>query len=179
MSYRLVDHGPEPPTYTSPPQEIVPGLYFADLFSLVNSAELRALGTYDIAAARDCEGTYPRDAELAYVDEPATLFALAAVRRAGRPVLVHCDGTGEGVDFAVALLVMTDRSPVDDAFAKIKDKFPYITLRSTSRRQLCGFEEMLMEEQKKKARLHDHMASAAQEMRQNVWGLLSKHLKAP
>ena len=51
--------GPEPPTYPLPPEEIAPGLYFADLFSLVNPAELYALGIYNIAAARNCEGSYP------------------------------------------------------------------------------------------------------------------------
>jgi len=95
--------GPEPPTYPHPPEETAPRLYFADLFSLVDPAGLRARGIYDIAVARNCDGSYPRDAECAYVDEPTTLFALADVRRSGHPVLVHCDGTGEGVDFARAL----------------------------------------------------------------------------
>ncbi len=64
--------GPEPPTYPLPPEEIAPGLYFADLFSLVNPAELHARGIYSIAATRNCEGSYPRDAECAYIDEPTT-----------------------------------------------------------------------------------------------------------
>ena len=169
--------GPEPPTYPLPPEEIAPGLFFADLFSLVNPAELRARGIYNVAAARSCDGSYPRDAEWAYVDEPTTLFALAEVRRSGYPVLVHCDGTGEGVDFITALLVMSDRLSVDEAIEKVVQKFPYISLRPTSRRQLVGFEEMLMEAERKKARLYDHMTSAGQEIRQNMHGLLSKYLR--
>ena len=50
-----------------------------------------------------------------YIDEPATLFALADVPRSDQPMLVHCDGTGEGVDFVIALLVISDRMPVDKA----------------------------------------------------------------
>ncbi|KAI0254423.1 hypothetical protein BJV78DRAFT_917450 [Lactifluus subvellereus] len=169
--------GPEPPTYPLPPEEIAPGLFFADIFSLVNPAELRTRGIYNIAAARDCEGSYPRGAECAYVDEPTTLFALAEVRRSGHPVLVHCDGTGEGVDFATALLVMSDRLSVDEAMERVTRKFPYISLRPTSRRQLLGFEGMLMEEERKKGRLYDHMASAGREIRQNMHGLLSKYLR--
>jgi hypothetical protein len=169
----------EPPTYLLPPEEIAPRLYFADLFSLVDPAGLRARGIYNIAVARDCEGSYPRDAECAYVDEPTTLFALADVRRSGHPVLVYCDGTGEGVDFAIALLVISDRMSVDEATQKITQKFPHISLRSTSRRQLCGFEEMLAEEERRKARLHDRMASTSQELRQNMRGLLSRYLRTP
>lgn len=171
--------GPEPPTYPLPPKEIAPGLFFADIFSLVNPAELCVRGIYNIAAARDCEGSYPRGAECAYVDEPTTLFALAEVRRSGHPVLVHCDGTGEGVDFATALLVMSDRLSVDEAMERVTRKFPYISLRPASRRQLLGFEGMLMEEERKKARLYDHMASAGQELRQNRHRLLSKYLRTP
>lgn len=169
--------GPEPPTYPHPPEEIAPGIFFADLFSLVNPGELRARGIYNVAAAQSCEGSYPRDAECAYVDEPATLFALADVRRSGHPVLVHCDGTGEGVDFVIALLVMSDRISVDEAIKRVTQKFPYITLRPTSLRQLRGFEEMLMEEERKKARLHDNMASTNQEIRQNMRGFLYKYLR--
>jgi hypothetical protein len=168
--------GPEPPTYPHPPEEIVPGLFFADLFSLVNSTELRERGIYNIAAARNCEGTYPRDAECAYIDEAATLFALANVRRSGHPVLVHCDGSGEGVDFVTALLVMSDHLTVDEAIERVRQKFPYISLRPTSRRQLRGFEEMLIEEERRKARLYDNMASTSQELRQNMRGLLYKYL---
>jgi hypothetical protein len=171
--------GPEPPTYPLPPEEIAPGLYFADLFSLVNPAELYARGIYNIAAARNCEGSYPRDAECAYIDEPATLFALADVRRSGQPVLVHCDGTGEGVDFVIALLVISDRMSVDEAFEKVTQKFPYISLRPTSRRQLRGFEEMLREEERRKARLYEHMQSTSQELHQNMRGLLHRYLKTP
>jgi len=173
--YNLV--GPEPPSYPQPPEEVAPGIFFADLFSLVNPAELRARGIYNIAAARNCEGSYPRDAECAYVDEPATLFALADVRRSGQPVLVHCDGTGEGVDFVTALMVISDRMSVDEAIEKVTQKFPHISMRPTSRRQLRGFEEMLMEEERRKARLYDRMASTSQELRQNMRGLLSKHLR--
>ncbi|KAI9511447.1 hypothetical protein F5148DRAFT_324003 [Russula earlei] len=169
--------GPEPPTYPLPPEEIAPGLFFADLFSLVNPAELHARGIYNIAAARNCEGSYPRDAECAFIDEPTTLFALADVRRSGHPVLVHCDGTGEGVDFATALLVMSDRMSVDEATERLTQKFPYISMRPASRNQLRGFEEMLMEEERKKARLHERMASASQELRQNGRGLLCKYLR--
>lgn len=171
--------GPEPSTYPLPPEEIAPCLYFADLFSLIDPAGLRARGIYNIAVARNCEGSYPRDAECAYVDEPTTLFALADVRRSGHPVLVHCDGTGEGVDFATALLVMSDRLSVDEAVQRITQKFPYVSLRPTSRRQLCGFEEMLVEEERRKARLYDHMASTSQELRQNMRGLLSRYLRTP
>lgn len=171
--------GPEPPTYPLPPEEVAPGLFFADVFSLVNATELRARGIYNIAAARDCVGSYPRDAECAYIDEPATLFALADVRRSGHPVLVHCDGTGEGVDFVTALLVMADRISVEEAIERVTQKFPYISLRPTSRRQLRGFEEMLMEEERRKARLYEHMASTSQELRQNMRGLLSKYLRTP
>jgi hypothetical protein len=171
--------GPEPPTYSFPPEEVAPGLFFADLFSLVNPTELRTRGIYNIAVARNCEGSYPRDAECAYIDEPATLFALADVRRSGQPVLVHCDGTGEGVDFVTALLVMSDRISVDEAIGRVTQKFPYISLRPTSRRQLRGFEEMLVEEERRKARLYDHMASTSQELRQNMRGLLHKYLRAP
>ena len=170
---------PEPPTYPLPPEEIAPRLYFADLFSLVDPAVLRARGIYNIAAARNCDGSYPRDAECAYVDEPTTLFALADVRRSGHPVLVHCDGTGEGVDFATALLVMSDRLSVDEAIQKITQKFPYISMRPASRRQLGGFEEMLVEEERRKARLHYHMASTGQELRQNMRGLLSRYVRTP
>jgi len=46
---------------------------------------------YNIAAARNCEGSYPRDAECAHIDESVTLFTLANVHC----VLVHCDGTGK------------------------------------------------------------------------------------
>jgi len=60
--------GPEPPTYPLPPEEITPRPYFADIFSLVNPAGFYALGIYNIAAARNCEGSYPRDAECAYID---------------------------------------------------------------------------------------------------------------
>ncbi len=171
--------GLEPPTSPLPPEEIAPRLYFADLFSLVDPAVLRARGIYNIALARNCEGSYPHDAECAYVDEPTTLFALADLRRSGHPVLVHCDGTGEGVDFATALLVMSDRLSVDEAIQRITQKFPYISLRSTSRRQLCGFEEMLAEEERRKARLYDHMASTGQELRRDMRGLLSKYLRTP
>jgi hypothetical protein len=124
-------------------------------------------------------GTYPRDAECAYIDEPATLFALADVRRSGQPVLVHCDGTGEGVDFVTALLVMSDRMSVDEAIERVTRKFPYISMRPTSRRQLYGFEEMLKEEEKRKARLYDHMASTSQELHQNMRGLLHRYLRTP
>ncbi|KAI0292776.1 hypothetical protein BC826DRAFT_1105375 [Russula brevipes] len=171
--------GPEPPTYPRPPEQIAPRLFFADLFSLVNPAELRARGIYNIATARNSEGSYPRDAECAYIDEPATLFALAGVRRSGHPVLVHCDGTGEGVDFVTALLVLADRLSVDEAIERVTQKFPYISLRPTSRRQLRGFEEMLMEEERKKARLYDYMASTNQDLHQNMRGLLYKYLRAP
>lgn len=171
--------GPEPPTYPLPPKEIAPGLFFADLFSLVNAAELRARGIYNIAATRNSVGSYPRDAECAYIDEPATLFALANVRRSGQPVLVHCDGTGEGVDFVTALLVMADRISVEEAIERLTQKFPYISLRPASRRQLRGFEEMLTEEERRKGRLHHHMASTNQELRQNMRGLLSKFLRTP
>lgn len=171
--------GPEPPTYPLPPEEIAPGLFFADLFSLVNPAELYGRGIYNVAAARNCEGSYPRDAECAYIDEPATLFALADVRRSGHPVLVHCDGTGEGVDFVTALLVMSDRMSVDEAIERVTLKFPYISMRPTSRRQLYGFEEMLKEEEKRKARLYDHMASTSQELHQNMRGLLHRYLRTP
>jgi hypothetical protein len=172
--------GPEPPTYPNPPEEVAPKLFFADLFSLVNSTELRTRGIYNVAAARNCEGTYPPDAECAYIDEPATLFALANVRRSGHPVLVHCDGSGEGVDFVTALLVMSDRLSVDEAVERVRQKFPYISLRPTSRRQLRGFEEMLVEEERRKARLYDNMASTSQELRQNsMRGLLYKYLRTP
>jgi hypothetical protein len=171
--------GPEPPTYPRPPEQIAPGLFFADLFSLVNPAELRARDIYNIAIARNCEGSYPRDAECAYIDEPATLFALAGVRRSSHPVLVHCDGTGEGVDFVTALLVMADRLSVDEAIERVTQQFPYISLRPTSRRQLRGFEEMLMEEERKKARLYDYMASTNQDLHQNMRGLLYKYLRTP
>ena len=171
--------GPEPPTYPLPPEEIAPGLFFADLFSLVNPAELYARGIYNVAAARNCEGSYPRDAECAYIDEPATLFALADLRRAGHPVLVHCDGTGEGLDFATALLVLSDRMSVDEAVERVTQKFPYISMRPTSWRQLCGFEEMLKEEEKRRARLYEHMASTSQELHQNMRGLLHRYLRTP
>ena len=154
--------GPEPPTYPNPPEEVAPGVFFADLFSLVNSTELRARGIYNVAAARNCEGTYPPDAERAYIDELATLFAVANVHRSGHPVLVHCDGSGEGVDFVTALLVMSDRLSLDDAIERVRQKFPYISLRPTSRRQLRGFEEMLMEEERKKAWLYDSMTTTSQ-----------------
>ena len=170
---------PEPPTYPLPPEEIAPRLYFADLFSLVDPAALCSRGIYNIAVARNCDGSYPRDAKCAYVDEPTTLFALADVRRSGLPVLVHCDGTGEGVDFATALLVMSDRLSVDEAIQRITQKFPYITMRPTSRRQLGGFEEMLVEEERRKARLHDYTASTGQELRQNMRGLLSRYVMTP
>ena len=94
-------------------------------------------------------------------------------------MLVHCDGTGEGVDFVTALLVMADRLSVDEAVERVTRKFPYISLRQTSRRQLLGFEGMLIEEERKKARLYDHMTSAGQEIRQNMRGLLSKYLRTP
>jgi len=171
--------GPEPPTYPLPPEEIAPGLYFADIFSLVNPAELYARGIYNIAAARNCDGCYPRNAECAYIGEPATLFALADVRRSGQPVLVHCDGTGEGVDFATALLVMSDRMSVDEAIERVTRKFPYISLRPMSRRQLGGFEEMLKEEERRKARLYERMASTSQELHQNIRGLLHRYLRTP
>jgi hypothetical protein len=58
------------------------------------------------------------------------------------PVLVHCDGTGKGVDIVTALLVMVDRLSVDEAIERVTQKFPYISLRPTSRRQL---HEMLRE----------------------------------
>ena len=181
MPEKIAHYNPvaEPPTHPLPPEEIAPRLYFADLFSLVDPAGLRARGIYNIAVARNCEGSYPRDAECAYVDEPTTLFALADVRRSGHPVLVHCDGTGEGVDFATALLVISDRLSVDEAIQRITQKFPYVSLRPTSRRQLCGFEEMLAEEERRKARLHDRMASTGQELRQNMRGLLSRYLRTP
>jgi hypothetical protein len=175
--YNSVGH--EPPTYPHPPEEVAPGLFFADLFSLVSSTELRVRGIYNVAAARNCEGTYPRDAECAYIDEPTTLFALADVRRSGQPVLVHCDGSGEGVDFVTALLVMSDRLTVDEATERVRQKFPYISLRPTSRRQLRGFEEMLMEEERRKARLYDNMASTDQELRQNMRGVLCRYLRTP
>ncbi|KAI0300465.1 hypothetical protein B0F90DRAFT_1817529 [Multifurca ochricompacta] len=171
--------GPEPPTYPLPPEEIATGLFFADIFSLVNPAELCARGIYNVAAARNCEGSYPYGTECAYIDEPATLFALADVRRSGYPVLVHCDGTGEGVDFAMALLVMSDRLSAGEALERITQKFPYISLRPASWRQLRGFEEMLIEEERKKARLYDHMASTSQALRQNMRGLLLRYLRTP
>ncbi len=171
--------GPEPPTYPQPPEQIAPGLYFADLFSLVNPVELSVRGIYNIAAARNGEGSYPRDAEGAFIDEPATLFALANVRRSGQPVLVHCDGTGEGVDFVIALLVISDRMSVDEAIERVTQRFPYISLRPTSRRQLRGFEEMLKEEERRKARLYEHMASTNHELHQNMRGLLHRYLRTP
>src|SRR5579863_6959947 len=67
--------GPEPPTYPHPPEEVAPGLFFAILFSPVNSTELQARGIYNVAVARNCEGTCPGDAECAYIDEPVILFA--------------------------------------------------------------------------------------------------------
>jgi hypothetical protein len=67
------------------------------------------------------------------------LFTLADVRRSDQPMLVHCDGTGEGVDFVIALLVISDRMPVDKAIERVTRKSSYISLRPTSRRQLRGF----------------------------------------
>ena len=54
--------------------------------------------------------TYPPDAEYVYIDEPATLFALGDVRRSDQPMLVHCDGTGEGVDFVIAQIIKIRRT---------------------------------------------------------------------
>ena len=101
------------------------------------------------------------------------------MRRSGQPVLVHCDGTGEGVDFVIALLVISDRMSADEAIARVTQKFPYISLRPTSRRQLRGFEEMLKEEERRKARLYEHMQSTSQELHQNMRGLLHRYLRTP
>ena len=52
--------------------------------------------------------------------------------RAGSPVLVRCDGTGEGVDFVMALLGLSDRVSVDEAIERVTQRFPYISMRPTS-----------------------------------------------
>jgi hypothetical protein len=91
-------------------------------------------------------------------------------------VLVHCDGTGEGVDFVTALLVLSDRMSVDEAIERMTLKLPYISMRPMSWRQLRGFEDK--EEEKRRAQLYDHRASTRQEL-QNMRRLLHRYLKTP
>jgi hypothetical protein len=101
------------------------------------------------------------------------------VRRAGHAVLVHCDDTGEGVGFVKTLLVLSDRMSLGEAIERVTQKFLYISMRPTSRTQLCGFEEKLKEEERRRARLYGHMASTSQELHQNMRGLLHRYLRTP
>jgi hypothetical protein len=70
---------------------------------------------------------------------------------------------------------MADRLSVDKAIEGVTEGSVYFI----SRRQLRGFEETLMEEERKKARLYNYMASTNQDLHQNMRGLLYKYRRTP